>query len=282
MVHHFQRASALMTLFSGLLCGTATAATLSIPVGGQTVSPFGGFDWAQNGAAWVDDYDLVLSSATGATDTFAIYYQANAVSVDLVDGSAASISGLNSGYEFTVTARAFLQGTCIAFLADSCGFVSLSIQPGSGYDIKYDDSVDASQLTGTGFTDGTTIISGDITGVLPANVQTDVFGFLSAGNPLAVSLFGNVSFTNPAFIAPDLDTTTVTSTFQLNASGTNFTRPPNFDGVGAPPATNSSDSFVVQADANQRFTERRVPEPETYLLMGLGLLALGAVLRRKA
>jgi hypothetical protein len=118
------------------------------------------------------------------------------------------------------------------------------------------------------------IISGT---VLPLAGQT--FDTTTGSN--STTLQGIVTFTNNLYVNPDLLGTTFTSTLQLGAAQTSYVDPGGFNGTPWAGLQGPGD-IVFQADANQSFTERTVPEPMSLALIGLGLGAAGWSLRRRS
>jgi|SwirhisoilCB1_FD_contig_61_4616718_length_882_multi_3_in_0_out_0_1 hypothetical protein len=245
---------------------------------------FTGFDWAQGGTAYTTGFQPV----TG--DTFTLTYfawatavvngknpipLANQLNLDFVaDGTKAT----PTGYEYTVVAT-------VNEVVDSCtglgatGSCTFSIT-GGNFNIYYDTAANANADTGTGFTDGTSIVSGNLFG--PDTTFTTSAGALTgqpSGQAIA-TLFGTNLITDTNFIKPAVGSATSSTTLQLGDNQTNTYSPPSqFNGTSLPPP---SPDVVFQADGNSSFTPASVPEPGSLLLLSLGLGVMGWRLRKRS
>ena len=241
-------------------------------------TPFGGFEWSQNGTAVSSPGP---SYVTG--DIVTTVYFADADGITKVGGGAFSTPNLLVAAPGGAFGAGQYEYTVVAVITEvvTCGFIGspdgtpctgvdtafFSVVSGS-YDIYYDyaglgtGNTVANQITGTGFTDGDLLLSGSINP-----------GFAGFFNPVlsfgAFGYHGTVTTTNSAYITPDQNGTSALSTLQFGSTVTNWT-PATGTPVGAIPA----DSIQFQADGNQAFS---VPEPGSLALLGLGLLGLVAV-----
>lgn len=268
-----KRALSGVSLAVGLAASAASPAATLTNIDGNI--SFGGFDWAQNGTAFTTGF------VPAAGDLFTLTYFA--VATNIVDAGGQNVQGFlvphmdtssngvysalpPSGYEYTIVAT--VQEQVISCTATSCNFIVL----GGSFNIYYDTASNANSLPGslgTGFDDGTTIISGAIDpGVLSS------FSLISGSN--ATTITGTITSTNNTFVNPDLVATTATTTLQIGSAQTNgYVSPGGFDG-----AAFAAGETVFQADANQSFTQE-VPEPGSLALFAAGLLGLVGVGRRR-
>jgi hypothetical protein len=262
-------------LLSAAAPGFATP-TLTFVDGASTytVDPFGGFDWQSNATAV--STTPVFDGTTISTTT----YLASATEVKLAGGADSGLAGLATDYEFTVKATIYETQTCAAWsgvpFASTC-LLAVFTAVGGTFDIYYDSVADSNIVTGTGFLDGTNIISGTI---LPGIAGT--FTVTSATAGIGVFSFdGDVSFTNvdstdDAYFSPALDASNAVATLQIGGTTTDWTAPTSWvDGGGFP-----NNPIVFQADGNQTFTAA-VPEPASLALVGLSLMGLAATRRRR-
>lgn len=268
---------------AGLFAGAAPAfavpaLTFTSPVaafGTQTVDPFTGFDWATSASA------VTTGFATDGTTVFSTTYLASAASVLTTSAQAAPLLGLTSSgapanwFEFTIKATIFETAVVDATDPNAVNFTAT----GGTFDIFYDSSANADRNTGSGYLDGTKIISGTINPGYAGQFTGDGTGLNGTGN---FDFFGTVTFTQTdstldAWINPELVATNAVATLQLGTNlGGGWTRPTSWvDGGGI-----SDGALVFQADGNQGFSA--VPEPGTLALLGLGLLGMAGRMRRKA
>lgn len=262
-------------LVSGIALGANNAlayVTPTITNSDGVLSPFGGFDYASGAVAWTNGFAPVLDKE------FTMTYIGNAVSIFDTSGTAmyspkldASANGTSippaDAYEYTIVASLTEKVASLDFANSSASFYVT----GGTFTIYY-GSPDANQATGLGYVNGTKILSGYVF----ASPSADTFNNVTGGK---ATLFGQVTYTNSAYVAPDMLGTNLFSTLQLGSGITGFVTPSGFDYDGDGTATALNAEVIFQADANQSFTQ--VPEPASAVLVGLGLLGLGALRRRK-
>jgi len=244
----------------------ASAVTLTNSAG--SFANWGGFDWAENGSAIVNGFNPL--SAT--TSTFDLTYFADAVSVSQSGGGSivgATIGLLLGNYEYTIQAMLNETSTCNIF-ATICTDASFQVNSGS-FNIWYDTANNANLVTGAGITDGILLISGTILAQAGGG-----FNVISGGNATLNAL---ITYTNSAFISPNLLSTVAATTLQVGANQTNYTVPTSMPGAAGGTQALPAGAIVLQADGNQAFTAA-VPEPGTLALLGIAMLGLGMSRRR--
>jgi hypothetical protein len=278
-----------LALGTTMMAGAAGAAVATIDNVDANNIPFDGFDWAGGGTAYTVGFNGT------ANDTFDLKYFAVATAF-LVNGANSVPPGMDTvadgapgpvfpatpftgdKYEYTIVAT--LNEKVESCTTDNTGNTSCTFDVlGGTFDIYYDTSSNANATAGsngTGFSNGTLLISGTVN---PLTGQT--FDTTTGSN--STTLTGTINFTS-SLIDPALLGTTFTSTLQIGAAQTNYVDPGGFGGTpfSALQNPNPGDEDVVfQADANQSFTASVVPEPGSLALLGLGLGALGWIVRRK-
>lgn len=301
----------------------ASVVTISPQGNGSTIS-VGALDWAANG--------VLATPVTGTNaaqpavgDVLQSYAQAALSGFLDSNGDNIGVAGLNSSFEWTFVAGFQELVTSRSVGIDPITFLptgvdSLNLQTTTGGDNFFKIYVspkNANSLAGTGYADGTLIMSGQI---LPYNASTNrgqtVFSTSGAalitdldkspnGNdyPGVKSVTGSGSATIDALVqyvnkdyftdyptglnlgdvlAIYLDTQANDPFTQANPSAL-FTKGDGSTVVGAPsvgPINGvTGPNFMLQSDATSNF---QVPEPTSMALAGLALAGLGVTRRRTA
>jgi len=265
--------SALVAAAFGTQAATLDTTTATPDDG--ILANFTGIDWHANAGAWIQGFDLTGANNTGDTDTFTLTYQAFAGVIgtttptpNLFVSSPGSATG---SYELTSFATLTETATC---LNNGCSSIAIATNSGT-WRIWFDTTPNADMAAGTGFTDGDLILGGTWDAGLSTFIATGPIGPGSIGTGGGF-LVGSVTFTNNAFVNPDLQGTTLQASLQFpGQTPPTYTRPAAFNGAAT--GADSPQNFVLQTDTSQNFT---VPEPGSLALLGLGLLGFGFAGRR--
>lgn len=262
----------LMSKFRRLAVGGLFACAAITASADPTISnedglfdPFGGFDW--NKAGNVLTFGPIVNGGT-VTSVF----WANAIAVTDTASNPFALPGLTppgSGYEYTVYATFTETVSCGGNIGDPCGAIAAFTLTSGSWDIYYDTTPDANLVTGAGITNGDVLLSGNV------GSGGGIFNLTPGGGIGVFNYQGAVTYTNPLYINPALLASTATATLQTGGATTNWTPP-----TGQPNGLPLTGGIPFQADGNQSFTARSVPEPSTLLLLSGALLGL-AIVRRK-
>ena len=271
-----------------LAAGAANAGvSYNLAVGGAIGNvAFDDFDWADNGAAWVNNFQGGVGPTLGIGSSFDLYYIAKASAVTNLGNTTLSFIGQNvtdgtslQKGELTIFAHITETITNVGVNASGKAYADFVVT-GGRWDIYLDSAANASLVTGTGFQDGARILGGvfvpNVAGTFTNLNGTP--GTVGADGSGSNSLKGVVDYTDLAYITPDMtgNGTIATTTLQYGLTAGSWVRPTGFEGLAGYPASDSPASFTLRADANQNF----VPEPTSMALLGLGFAALSGIRRR--
>ena len=159
-----------------------------------------------------------------------------------------------------------------------CAGTATFTPTGGTFNIYYDNfglaggNTVANQVTGTGFTDGTLLLSGTISpgggGTFNPTSGTGIFFFS-----------GQVLTTNSTYITPNQTNQFYLAMTQFGNATTNWI-PATGSPLGPNPIPGSNIQF--QMDGNQAFSAvSAIPEPGTLALLGLGMLGLLTAQRKR-
>lgn len=270
--------SAANVLFAGNPGEPAAPSALG---GDGILQNFTGIDWHQNGAGLVQGFTLTPANNTGDFADFTLTYQAFAAAI----GSTSATPDLRVAppgpavgtYELTTTATLHERATC---LNAGCSTVALTFTPSttSTWTVYFDNSPDADQATGLGFTDGVAMLSGTWDAELSTFLATGTSGTPGATGVGSATLAGTVLMTNATYVSPALAGTRFDTTLNFpGPASPGFTRPLLVNGIATGPNTDSQ--FVLNIDGAQQFTP--VPEPATLALVAAGIFGMGSFGRRR-
>lgn len=249
--------------------------------GTQTVDPFGGIDWNSAGTAVSVGFNPAVANSVITTT-----YWANAVGIKDPNGGTYATPGINppaaNGWEFTI--KAVITETSICLLTADFNATPVSalnpcisalfVTVNGSYDVYFDPLADANLVTGAGITDGDVVLSG--------TVNSGVAGSFNVTGPGsgtgAFSFKGAVTYTNNAYINPDLDFSRATTTLQIGGDTGGWQAPTSQPNGGGGTTGLPANYLAFQADGNQTFG---IPEPGTLALLGLGLVGAVVGSRRR-
>ena len=187
--------------------------------GAATAQSTNTFDYQPGNALAVGGQTSVASFiSTGTGTTFSTLFQARLGSILSPTNADITPASLNNTFEITIVSR-FQETTNFATTAAG-GIASFTLVPGgvNFIEVYFDPTPDANSLAGTGFNDGTLIMSGtvtaansnfQVTSTTPQNLDafggTDNYPAIDSvtGNG-STQLQGSVNFVDPAFFTQGL------------------------------------------------------------------------------
>ena len=252
--------------------------------GVQVLDPFGSIDWNSGSTAVAVGYNPFAQVNVGITTT----YFSNAVGILDPDGNTFTTPGITpppgsgNGWEFTVVATIIESSVCLvsqngvgvpAGPGNPCVIATFSATGGS-WNVYFDALADSSTVTGAGMTDGDLVMTGAI--------DPGLAGTFTASGTGGSGIFdfrGAVTYTNSAYITPDIEFSRATSTLQIGTSTGGWTPATGLPGAGGAAIPGiPQGAILLQADANQSYG---IPEPTTLALLGLGLIGFVVGSRRR-
>jgi len=276
--------------------------------GGSTYS-IGGIDPGPGNALAVSSLPLTVGG------TFQLDYQAFVPALIGTNGLDFTPTGLGSTYQLTVVGS-FTE--VVTSLNSSGTVATFALAPtqssNSFFELYYNPTVVANNLTGTGFNVGTLVIGGTPATNLPSE---SVFSISTTGGSPNVAAFdqyvtnnypgistvvgsgssmlsANISYYNPAFVQTPIseiafNSSIVTPFDELSPSasfvgGPGTSAPSVVANIGTVNGVNGTD-FQFQADGNLAFSANlsTTPEPSSLILATMGLLGafcLAACMRK--
>tara|TARA_R110002073_G_scaffold335072_2_gene526152 strand:+ start:237 stop:1268 length:1032 start_codon:yes stop_codon:yes gene_type:complete len=157
---------------SALLWGTASHSGVLFDFqNGQGTQNVGAWDWQQTSFAAVNGNQAIQNfadnnCANGGCD-FRVLTHAILTGVTDIGGNSLNVTGLNSTFEITMTFGFTETVTGLIGAPGGNGTIAaFSSNPGNSefLDVRYDATPNASALSGSGFNDGTQILSGNLVG----------------------------------------------------------------------------------------------------------------------
>lgn len=272
-LHHL---TPILASLSFLLAGTGHAATQAFefdPDGPGPEAPItvNSLDWLPGSSLSVGSVPLPVAPASAASTALAHNKLGNFLNSN---GQAILGTGLNSAYELTMVTSipeiGTSSGSTAYFGFDSTGSPNF-------FELYWDPSKDSSALAGTGYNNGTLILSGIVTSasstfLVTSTTPTNFDQFGSDNYPAIDTVSGNgggqiavaVTFANPSFFPSQLPETLLFNTSQITSykqtdpsalftASAGGAAPAQVPAIG-PVNGASGPDFQFQADANMALT----------------------------
>lgn len=257
-----------------------------------------GFDFYPDGSAAIfsitDNKWLALGDNIDDGDQLLTYYQgiANAVTSGVPAGNLkypGSVAGLVPGIDYEITVAALIYETVISSTATSLTLTTTAGQ----VSVFFDDTPDAIISSGTGFTNGVVIATGNMYPfpLSPNNTinysLTEISGNVTIVGDAPCVKTGTVAPDVVGFLAPIPNGYNASTTIQFGNQGTGYQTNSFFDGNTDACGNNWAATAVplasvIRADGNVNFQLNTVPEPTALALFGISMVGLGLTRRRRS
>lgn len=239
---------------------------------GGSASNVQNFDWSSSGSGVAIGMGPFGTPFAVGTE-FTFLYQAELIGLNDPLGNPIAFPGLTSTFEYTAVAA--ITEKVISFTNPVPGVFSVIFSTiGGNWAILNDAPADSDVPSGFGFDNGTVAAFGTI--------GSDQLTFFSAVGNTGIGstiLEGLVTYADPLFLDP------AAILFDFRFEGTLNYPPLDSTTVGFFIGPGNGFDYTVQAndlllkvDGSSKFS---VPEPSTILLLGIGLLGLGGLSRKR-